>query len=366
MTGEEDRDPAKGPAEVKSGYQKNRAGGPRKGKPWGRFVKAEGKIEELKNYVFDNSDGKGADRFIRTKEQIAHYVSKEMGRYGYDMEYVVETMKEPILQKPEKLGEDADETDKEIWKHECKEYVERKSALAGNLRKLYTILWGQCSEWMQAELKGLDSFRITQLNRNAIELLKNIRATSHSHKTQMNKAHALVKRNIFIHSIKQGRYQSNAQWHTYFINQVNTMAGIGGLIGAHPELVAEEERKLRVSLEIDPSVELEKEEIKECQEAASRRYLAALFLENSDESRYEELVRGLHNSHIHGEDKYPKTVTESLKLINNWKGTPKRRQMMKDGVQFAQTANEDLEEGEEDQETTLVNSGKRNNKRDKI
>mmetsp|Transcript_21327 Transcript_21327/g.32629 ORF Transcript_21327/g.32629 Transcript_21327/m.32629 type:complete len:175 (+) Transcript_21327:65-589(+) len=174
MTVNEDQHPANGPAEVKSGQPKGRSNTQRKGRTWGKYIKAEGKIEELRNFVFDNSDGRGADRYIKTKEQIAHYVSKEMGKYGYDMEYVVESLKEPTLDKPDKLDEDADDTDKEIWKHEYKEYVKRKSALAGNIRKLYTILWGQCSEWMQAELKGSDSFRMIQIKRDAIELLQHI------------------------------------------------------------------------------------------------------------------------------------------------------------------------------------------------
>ena len=53
---------------------------------------------------------------------------------------------------PAEPGVDASKMQKMIWGEEVKEYVKYISAAKGNTTALYAIIWGQCSESMQAQL----------------------------------------------------------------------------------------------------------------------------------------------------------------------------------------------------------------------
>ena len=62
--------------------------------------------------------------------------------------------------KPKTLIGDAakDETEIVIHKEEIKVFVERRRVLESNVGALYSLIWNQCTNDLQAVLKGLDEF----------------------------------------------------------------------------------------------------------------------------------------------------------------------------------------------------------------
>ena len=54
------------------------------------------------------------------------------------------------------------------------------------MKRLYIILWGQCSDIMQAELKYLSSYSTFSARYDAIVLLKEIKAITYSFQDQKN------------------------------------------------------------------------------------------------------------------------------------------------------------------------------------
>lgn len=51
--------------------------------------------------------------------------------------------------------------------------------------------------------------------------------------------------------------------------------------------------------------------------------LACAFILGADRTRFGKLVEDLENSYTQGQDKYPKTMTDTYKLLVNWKQDPR-------------------------------------------
>jgi hypothetical protein len=61
------------------------------------------------------------------------------------------------------------------------------------------------------------------------------------------------------------------------------------------------------------------EMIKKCQMKTFEGFLAFLYLENADKSRYGSILTGLNTQQSLGNDQYPKTITEANNVLSNHK-----------------------------------------------
>jgi hypothetical protein len=66
-----------------------------------------------------------------------------------------------------------------------------------------------------------------------------------------------------------------------------------------------------------PEFEMGPKEMKKCYEKTSERYLAYLYLENADKSKYSTLLSGLNTQQSVGNVQYPKTVVEANNVLSN-------------------------------------------------
>jgi hypothetical protein len=57
--------------------------------------------------------------------------------------------------------------------------------------------------------------------------------------------------------------------------------------------------------------------MKECYEKTSKSFLAYLYFENADKSKYGTLLSGLNTQQSLGNDQYPKTVLEANNVLSN-------------------------------------------------
>ena len=70
-------------------------------------TKCEGQCEALKGAIYDCSDVKQADIFIKTSKDLSNYVGQTM-KFGGDMRIAIVTLKKPVFPLP-KLPEGANE-----------------------------------------------------------------------------------------------------------------------------------------------------------------------------------------------------------------------------------------------------------------
>eukprot|EP00978_Attheya_sp_CCMP212_P045744 scaffold359000_cov53-Attheya_sp.AAC.1 len=64
----------------------------------------------------------------------------------------------PRLVCPVEYKDGAGETEIRIWEKKVDEYVKRTNLLEQNMRTVYNIVLGQCSDIMRQKLAGLDNF----------------------------------------------------------------------------------------------------------------------------------------------------------------------------------------------------------------
>jgi hypothetical protein len=84
-------------------------------------------------------------QFSKTVEALEGYVKKSL-KYAEDLAplFAIEP-KLPILDKPMKPGENADEVNLEIWKEDICDLSKRRRALRVNLAAVQAVIWGSAA-----------------------------------------------------------------------------------------------------------------------------------------------------------------------------------------------------------------------------
>jgi hypothetical protein len=88
---------------------------PQKATTGPRFTKFEGRCEELKGHIYDCSDAKQSDLFVKTTKEIALHIG-QMYTYGGDIKIEVESLAMPTLKVPTDPAVGATKTEEFIWK----------------------------------------------------------------------------------------------------------------------------------------------------------------------------------------------------------------------------------------------------------
>jgi len=198
-----------------------------------RFV---GRCEELKDYVYDLVGSRSADSYTKTTKEIAEYVGSHYSNGG-DARLAVMHLKMPSLEKPKAPPKDADATDMKIWEEEVKEFVKTKIKLKENVKKLYSLVWGQCSEAMRAKLESVDGHHELSENGDGIGLLKQIKNIVYNFQDQKYMPLALYEANRRLYACTQGK-NTPQEYQVQFLNTVDVIEHCGGRIGAEPGIVA--------------------------------------------------------------------------------------------------------------------------------
>jgi hypothetical protein len=111
-------------------------------------------------------------------------------------------------------------TDKEIWKQLVVEYVRRNSKLTQNMETVYSLICGQCTEYMVAKLKGLPDYNSFNDSVDLIKLLKAIKGLTYHFEGQRYQALALHGALTRFYMLRQDRNTTNAQYLEKFQTNV--------------------------------------------------------------------------------------------------------------------------------------------------
>ena len=81
-----------------------------------RAPKFEGKCPDLKGHIYDASDARQSDQFIKTTREIGEFVGRTY-KYGGDIRLAVEKLSIPFIIPPADHSEDATKTEIRIWEN---------------------------------------------------------------------------------------------------------------------------------------------------------------------------------------------------------------------------------------------------------
>jgi hypothetical protein len=315
-----------------------------------RQPKFEGKCDDLKGQIYDCSDSRQADVYVKTTKEMAEHVGRTF-KYGMDARLSIESLKLHALAIPSDPSTTATATEKRIWEKEVDEYVKRRVHLDENMKTVYSLAWGQCTDILRAKLEALTIYNQLSADGDGIGLLKAIKTIAYNFESQKYLVHALHEaKRRFYNTIQRG--VTVQVYFEQFNNNVEVVEHCGGSLGNDTgigKMVMDDYGWTAGSLDASQTATL-RTEVKD-------RYLATAFLLGAERSKYGKLVENLENDFLQGHDNYPKTLDHTYKLLANWKHDPRNLVRVigpgNDGVSFNTDGTES--------EVSLANQGQRGN-----
>ena len=235
-----------------------------------------------------------------------------------------------------------------LWEKRVDELTKRESKLEENLRTLFSLVWGQCTDPMRARIRSLQEYEAMEEESDSLALIKCIRNVMYSYQSvtyRCESIHDALKRFWHLH---QGKLHSCQQYLEELENCVAVVDHCGGLIGVFPGIIdyLYELRGINNPTAI---------QIAEATKDSQEMFLATYFFLNADKARYGKLIEDTQNAYLQGTDNYPKTVTAAYSMLTNYRRDPRNATITtsttSDGITFAHSAGGDAE-------VTLANDGK--------
>jgi hypothetical protein len=278
-----------------------------------RQFKFEGECPELKGSVYDCIDSRQADMYSKTNKVLAGYVGRTY-KYSGDIRLVVEKLVMPDLEIPVDPPADASLTAIKIWDKEVDEYMKLRTALRENVKTLYSLVWGQCSDNMRQRVEASPNFATMSSTLNGLTLLISIKSVAFQFQSQNYPEEALheAKRRFFYCRQKPG--VTVTTYLELFQSIVDVIDHVEGDIGTDRGLINRMATSEQVDLDLDADhvVTALKSRVKD-------KYLATAFILGADRVRFGKLIEDMQNGYLHGRNDYPVTLTAAYNLLINWK-----------------------------------------------
>ena len=301
--------PSKGRRGYRGGY--NNGGTPQK--------KFEGAVEELSACIFNCQHNSQAKNFQQHLETLATYVGSKY-EHGGDMRHCILTLLPVNLTQPSDPPDDASRTLTKIWEIKITEFIKRRQKIESNLKKLFSLVWGQCTELMRTKLQQMPGFEDINSHQDAIGLIKAIKGLTFKFDVKQYAPMAMVNIDTRLYKFTQGQHTTDALYYEQFKSLVEVIEHYQGEIGHHPKLILQELSNNTGEDWTDPEQavgdrSMDPTTLATATEGARQKYLACLFLNGADKSRYESLVDGVNNNYVKGLDTFPKTLQDAFALL---------------------------------------------------
>ena len=163
-----------------------------------------------------------------------------------------------------------------IVSEQVKEYVKQTSRLQENIKRLWALVWGQCSDTIRTRLQALETSDNMHTASNGLQLLiaiKDLMFNVQEQKYVPLSIH-LAKRQFFL--LSQGR-NTVGEYYDQFKNQTDVLSHIGAGIGDDVAIM----RQVLCSqgINVDEATDAQEEA---AETEGTQWYLALAFLMGSD------------------------------------------------------------------------------------
>ena len=226
--------------------------------------------------------------------------------------------------------------------------LKQTSRLQENIKRLWALVWGQCSDTLRTRLQALDTYEEMHSASNGLDLLVAIKDLMYNVQEQkyVPLSIHLAKRQFFL--LSQGR-NTVGEYYEQFKNQTDVLDHIGAGIGDDDAITKQVLRSQGINTDDATEAQEDAAEIQ-----GIEWYLALAFLMGSDRSRFGRLLEKLENDFTAGHDNYPKTLTDAYNMLLEWKDDPRLLMRMagNDGISFTTTSGEMNEEHHTEVEKT--------------
>jgi hypothetical protein len=118
------------------------------------------------------------------------------------------------------LASAADDIDKKIWEKEIDEYLKRKSNHESNCRTLFSLIHGQCTDYLKAKLEALAGYPSMKENFNVFKIIKAVKGVTFRLEDSKHHLDALHEAHIRFYTLRQGRDMNNDKYLELFKTHV--------------------------------------------------------------------------------------------------------------------------------------------------
>lgn len=174
------------------------------------------------------------------------------------------------------------------------------------MQQIFALIWGQCTEALQAKLQGLDNYDQLNEESDVLVLLKEMRKIAFNFQMHKYSHLALNETKQRFYHLIQGKSTSNQDYLKKSNNIVNVIEHCGGQIGGEPGPLESTLTNLGYNAN-----DFTLMEFMEAYEVVKEEHLAVCFLYGADRIRYGDLMRSFENSYIEWNDRYPKTLNDA-------------------------------------------------------
>ena len=133
-----------------------------------------------------------------------------------------------------------DTTAKHTWEKESDEYVKRSGIYKSNTKKLYSVVWDQCSPVLQARMESLPNYNTMHQDNDSITLLKEIRVFVFEFENQAYIHNSMMETKKALARIRQQEYESNNDYRKRFKERLEMLDHYRGAFGNDEGLVLDE------------------------------------------------------------------------------------------------------------------------------
>ena len=260
-----------------------------------KHVKFEGASSDLMGHVFDimQSKTKQIDQYNSTLDHLKTYIGVHMDPMVLE---AIEELSTPTLTEPLPLIQ-MDGTVTTInmkkWEKRYNRYLTREEQIENELKKIYAMIWGQCSDAMQTRIQESATYETTRQAKDAIGIVRIIKTISFNYRAHQEPVVAIdaVKHEFF--KLCQGKHQSVQEFYGTFKNVVKVNEELGAEIGRDKgisDIIAQENSNTTPT-------EAEKTQYSN---EGKEQYLAIRMLMALDRNRFGGLIEDLHNDYLTG------------------------------------------------------------------
>jgi hypothetical protein len=293
--------------------------------PTVRVEKFKGGKEELDGNHFDCTGYGQSDRFVKTVQKIADYVGQEYKCGGISRTEVVTQGVYLIPMPPRPVGTtvtvDGVITTTPPDALDISDYQSAKKTVdyqiqnqLENRQKLFSLVWQQCTEPMQAKIKAHRDYQSIEQTLNGIELLRIIKLICFNIEDEKYVPQKVHETKAAFYHLKQGK-DSDQAYQIRFMNTVQVIEQCGASLGEDPLT------RIMVCKDLNYSINTQNvAEIAEISSTVRDYTLGAALILGADPARYSGMIRELKNASLSGRDEWPKNMTEAYNYLSKWEG----------------------------------------------
>jgi len=186
--------------------------------------------------------------------------------------------------------------------------MKRKSIYKDNKIKACAFIWDRCAKAMQAKVQSRSDFE-SQVYNNPLKLLNAIREHAMNFQDARYKMSVIPDAFRALFNSKQAEGENLTEYTRKF-------KAAKDIIVSHLGVPLNLAKYVKTMSKYDAN---NPDKHKVLTKQSQEQFLAFLFLENADQSKYGTLMRNLNSQKSLGNDEYPKTVVDACEVLSNHK-----------------------------------------------